>query len=73
MSPSETAGADVYVYREKKNGDFGLARPCNFCYSILLKMRIRRVIYTTESYPYYAIEKLNDMKNLKQYIFEEVM
>jgi tRNA(Arg) A34 adenosine deaminase TadA len=73
MPPEETSGGEVYIYREKKNGNLGLARPCNFCYQILVRQNIKRVIYTTEHYPYFAVEKISDMKNLKQYDFEKFM
>jgi hypothetical protein len=28
-------GAVIYVYRQKKNGDIGMARPCSYCLEIL--------------------------------------
>jgi Cytidine and deoxycytidylate deaminase zinc-binding region len=37
----------LYVYRERQDGSWGLARPCEFCLKMLQEKNIRRVVYTT--------------------------
>jgi tRNA(Arg) A34 adenosine deaminase TadA len=41
-------GATIAVYREKKDGSFGLSKPCSICYRFLKYYGIKKVIYTTE-------------------------
>jgi len=38
----------LYVYREKVDGSYGKARPCEFCMKLLQSKNIRTVIYTTD-------------------------
>lgn len=38
--------AAIFVYREKKNGELGLARPCKACMKALEDLGIRDVYYT---------------------------
>lgn len=40
------AGGTLYVARRKQNADFGLAKPCKVCESLLREYEIRRVFYT---------------------------
>ena len=43
---SKTEGADVYVARIGKRGDFKMSKPCPMCESALRHVGIRRVIFT---------------------------
>lgn len=52
-------GATVYVYREDAKGNPKLARPCNFCWSVMKKAGIKKVYYTIEESPFYRIERIN--------------
>jgi len=36
----------VYIYRELKDGTFGLARPCQYCRKFLKAIGIKQVVYT---------------------------
>jgi deoxycytidylate deaminase len=40
--------ASVYVYRQRKDGSLGLARPCGSCMSAIRALNIRNVYYTNE-------------------------
>ena len=40
-------GCHVYVYRETKQGQIAMARPCGHCMDILKKLSVRRVYYST--------------------------
>jgi len=42
----KTTGAEVYIYRELKNGSMATSKPCNSCLSILHKLSIAKVHYT---------------------------
>lgn len=37
---------DLYVYREYKNGELSLARPCISCMKLIAELGIRHVYYT---------------------------
>lgn len=51
------SGWTIYVARIKKNGDWGMARPCNVCMRFLRKMGVTKVVYTHEDG--YAIENID--------------
>ena len=46
----------VYVYRELKNGELGMARCCPACMAALKSLGIKKICYTTDDG--YAEEKL---------------
>ncbi len=46
----------VYVYRELKNGELGMARCCPACMAALKSLGIKKICYTTDEG--YAEEKL---------------
>jgi deoxycytidylate deaminase len=54
--PVELRGAEIYVYRQKKNGELGLARPCESCYSLIKSVGIKKIHYT--DYDGYKTEKV---------------
>lgn len=39
----------LFVYRETKDGNIALARPCQFCLPFLRDKKIRKVCYTTST------------------------
>ena len=47
LSRSVTAGADVYVCRINKIGEYRLSKPCSMCHAALKHVGIKRVYYTT--------------------------
>jgi deoxycytidylate deaminase len=55
LSENDMRGSILYVYRERKSGLPGLAKPCDRCSQILSAYGIKRVCYTTNEYPYFAI------------------
>ena len=42
-------GATVFVYRERANGDLGLAKPCKNCYKKLVNSGVKKIYYSTTS------------------------
>ena len=50
-------GGVAYVYREIKHMP-ALARPCNFCASVLKEVGIKSVFYTIGNEPYWKKERL---------------
>lgn len=49
VSIEDIAGSTMFVSRIKRDGSTGLALPCDNCFEILQKFRIRRIIFTTET------------------------
>ena len=47
MPRNVTTGADVYVRRINKKGDFRNSKPCSMCHSVLKHVGVKRVYYTT--------------------------
>ena len=45
---NKTEGADVYVARIGKKGDFKMSKPCPMCESALRHVGVKRVIYTID-------------------------
>lgn len=48
-------GKTIYVYRETKEGP-AMARPCDNCLESLRDAGIKRVVYTTNEFPYWKQE-----------------
>jgi len=44
---AQLRGSTVYVYRELKNGESALAKPCKSCMKMLSDCEISRVFYST--------------------------
>lgn len=57
-SKCDLLGSDIYVYRETKDGESALARPCKVCLQALREAGIKRMYYSIKEYPYYKVEKL---------------
>jgi len=49
--------AIVYVYREFKNGNPAIARPCEGCMEAIRQRGIRTIVYSTDQG--FAVEKIN--------------
>jgi deoxycytidylate deaminase len=45
----QARGADLYVYREGKDGSPRLSKPCKHCMAAIQAAGIRRIFYTTSS------------------------
>jgi deoxycytidylate deaminase len=42
-------GCSIYVYRETRSGSPALARPCEHCISLLKRVRVSEMFYTTNN------------------------
>lgn len=51
-------GCSIYVYRERPDGNIGLARPCRYCLEELKKRGFRWMYYSTSEYPFWDCEKI---------------
>lgn len=51
-------GATIFVYRETRNGDIAMARPCEDCLSVLQVYGVRTLVYTVGEYPFFKVEKI---------------
>jgi len=49
MSRTVTTGADIYVCRINKIGEYRLSKPCSMCHAALKHVGIKRVYYTTNN------------------------
>ncbi len=45
---SKLNGAIMFVYRHRKDGTFGMSRPCCMCMDILKHYGFKKIVYTTE-------------------------
>lgn len=57
-SRSDVDNAIMYVYRETRNREIALAKPCLHCMKFIIECGIKRLFYTTNSYPFYEINEL---------------
>lgn len=48
LLPYELKGAEMYVYREHKNGTLAIAKPCSSCQKLIRTCGIKTVYYTDE-------------------------
>lgn len=51
-------GSTMYIYRNDKNGNLSICRPCKACYAMIRKVGIKRIVYTIPNG--YAEEFVND-------------
>ena len=51
-------GASIFVYRQDKNGNLAMARPCKYCYAELKKLGFKWMYFTTKEYPFFNVEKI---------------
>lgn len=42
-------GAEIYVYRETKMGNLGLARPCESCFGMIREVGIKKIYFSSET------------------------
>ncbi len=43
-------GATAYIYRQHKNGQAAVAKPCQSCWNFLTEMGIKNVVYSFEGH-----------------------
>ena len=51
-------GASIYVYRKRKDGKIGVAKPCKHCMKALKDFGVRWVYYSVDEYPFWEVEKI---------------
>lgn len=51
-------GAEIYVYREHRDGTPAMAKPCWRCMKLLKEFGIKRVFYTTNEFPFWEEERI---------------
>jgi deoxycytidylate deaminase len=54
----DLSGSTIFVYRQKRNGETGMARPCPDCLKILKEKGFKYMYYTTNEYPFFDGEKI---------------
>ena len=58
LGDEDLRDSTIYVYREFKNGEPALARPCTMCRTVLREVGVKEVFYTTSEFPFYARERI---------------
>lgn len=43
------ASGSLFIYRETKDGNLAMAKPCKACMDLIIKFRIKWIIYSTQS------------------------
>lgn len=56
-------GADIFVFRESKEGMPLLSRPCGMCVQVLNEHGIKRAFWTTPDFPYWETDLIENMYN----------
>ena len=44
----DISGSTLYIYREKRNGEVAMSRPCSRCMRLIKMAGIKKICYTTE-------------------------
>jgi deoxycytidylate deaminase len=55
LDPEDIKGSVLYVYRQRKIGNPGMAKPCIRCARLIISVGIKRVVYSVDYFPYYEI------------------
>lgn len=50
----DVSGGTIFVYREDRNGQIRLAKPCPQCMKALIEAGIKRIYYTIDATPNWA-------------------
>lgn len=50
QSAGNCTGADIYIYRETKDGSMALSSPCKYCVILIKKAGIKNIYYTDSGY-----------------------
>jgi len=45
----DLTGAKIYIYREQKDGEIGMSRPCPSCMHFISDMHISDIYYTSDT------------------------
>jgi deoxycytidylate deaminase len=53
---NEIEGAIAFVYRETKDGNPAMSKPCSSCETLLKQAGIKRVYFSLDSYPFWGVE-----------------
>jgi deoxycytidylate deaminase len=48
----------MFIYRERRDGTPGMARPCIQCMKSLKKFGVKKIWYTTPTYPFFSVERI---------------
>jgi deoxycytidylate deaminase len=57
-SKDSLVGSTVFIYREHRNGNPATATPCNACFNMIKQAGIKKIFFSTETFPFYAEIKL---------------
>ena len=49
IPPEKLSRCVLYLYRETKDGQLAMAKPCQYCFEILKEHGIKKVFYTTDN------------------------
>ena len=47
-SGTDLTNATLYTFRRKKDGSFGMSRPCPRCMKVIKSLGIKKLVYSTE-------------------------
>lgn len=56
LDPADLKGADIYVYRQRRDGTPALAKPCTSCLDLIKRSQIKNIYYS--DYDSYAMEEI---------------
>ncbi len=48
----------LFVYRELKSGELASSKPCDKCMAFIKFLKIKRIVYTINKFPYYEVVRL---------------
>lgn len=48
----------IYIYRESKKGLPALSKPCDYCYNMITELKLKKIVYTSSSFPWILKEKI---------------
>lgn len=51
---------ELYVYRENRNGNLAICRPCRACMKMVDDLGIKKIHYTTDSGVAHEVRKINE-------------
>lgn len=59
-SKEDLNNSEIFVFREFKNGALANAKPCHMCMELIKYVGIKKIIYTTNNFPFYETLKIKE-------------
>lgn len=58
MGNTTAKKTSLFVYRELKNGNIAISKPCEYCMTMIEALKVKKIVYTIDVFPFYEVKYL---------------